>query len=297
MKNAYVEITNCCNLNCDFCPGHSRKPKHMSAREFETVLDKLEGRVENLFLHVMGEPLLHPEFDEIIALADKTDLKLKITTNGTLLSSQIHILERSKNLHTVFISIHSFGGTKEGSGSEKSTEEYICQCFDASRRLAAAGKFAVLRLWNLEEGGSSPLNEYNQEVLKLAEKYFPPQREEWVKTHRGQRIATHVFIEWGERFDWPDPEKATEAPSYEGEYGCENCHALLTQFGVLSDGTVVPCCLDRNGDIPLGNIFESEYEEIMAEERAKKMKEAMAHHRFIEPLCKSCGFKRNIKKK
>ena len=269
----------------------------MSPREFERVIDKLEGKIQNLFLHVMGEPLLHPNFDEILATADKIDVKLKITTNGTLLSGRVGAMKSSKNLHTVFISVHSFGGNNEEGVFGKEAEEYICRCFEAALELAEAEKFVVLRLWNLDEEGGSPLNEYNKKVLSLAEKYFPPEKQEWVKTHRGQRIGHRVFIEWGERFDWPDPERATEMPTYDGEYGCENCHALLTQFGVLSDGTVVPCCLDRNGDIPLGNVFESEIEEILSCERAKKMRDAMAHHRFSEPLCKSCGFKRNAKKK
>ncbi len=293
MKNAYVEITNICNLKCDFCPGHDRERRHMSASEFEIVAKKLNGKIENLFLHIMGEPLLHPELHKIIEIADGMDIKLKITTNGILLPDCLSVLKASEKLHTVSISLHSFGGNASGSTSEQKMEKYLTDSLEGAKQLAESGKFAVLRLWNLEgDGNNLEIKELNDKVISLTKKIFSPQKEEWVKTHRGQRVATHVFIEWGERFIWPETGEGGEIKEYEDEIGGESCHALLTQFGVLCDGTVVPCCLDRNGDIPLGNIFEREIDEILSSPRAKAMKNAMEHHRFIEPLCAKCGFKR-----
>ncbi len=292
MKNAYVEITNICNLSCDFCPGHNRARRHMSAGDFEIISRKLNGRIENLFLHLMGEPLLHPELGKIIEAADKMDVKLKITTNGTLLPLALPILKASQRLHTVSISLHSFGGNLVGSMIEQKMEKYLKDCLEGARQLAKSGKFAVLRLWNLEEDGSSAMKDFNDKVIFLAKKFFPPEKEEWVKTRRGMRISDRIFIEWGERFTWPEIGEGGEIREYEDEIGDESCHALLKQFGILSDGTVVPCCLDRNGDIPLANIFEGEIDEILSSPRAKAMRAAMEHHRFVEPLCATCGFKR-----
>lgn len=292
MKNAYVEITNICNLDCDFCPGHSRARMHMSSASFARIAEKLNGKIENLFLHIMGEPLLHPELKQILKIADGMDVKLKITTNGTLLPIALPLLLKSKNLHTLCISLHSFAGNIEGGMQKQKLEKYLCGCLDAAERLAKHGKFVVLRLWNLDETGASLDTRFNDESMRLIEEYFPKEREEWVKNHRGVRVATHVFVEWGERFEWPDINAKNKKTEYESEYGNENCHALLTQFGILSDGTVVPCCLDRNGDIPLGNIFETDIETLLSSERAAAMREAMAHHRFTEALCHTCGFKR-----
>lgn len=264
----------------------------MNPSEFAIVAKKLDGKTENLFLHLMGEPLLHPNLNKIIEIADRMNVKLKITTNGTLLPLCLPTLKGSEKLHTVSISLHSLGGnTKDASAMDK-IEKYLIDTLFATKELAKNGKFVVLRLWNLENDGNSTMKDFNDKVLSLAKKIFPPEKEEWVKTHRGMRIATHIFIEWGEKFTWPDIEEGGEVKKYEDEIGCDSCHALLSQFGILSDGTVVPCCLDRNGDIPLGNIFESDIDEILSSPRAKAMKEAMAHHRFIEPLCNSCGFKR-----
>ena len=292
MKNAYVEITNICNLNCDFCPGHARPRRHMTSDEFEIITRKLEGKVETLFLHLMGEPLLHPELGRIIEIADRMAFKLKITTNGTLLPICLPILKSSERLHTVSISLHSFGGNASESMIEQKMEKYLKDCLEGARELAKSGKFVVLRLWNLENDGRTAMWDLNESVLSLAKAFFPPEKEEWVKTHRGMRIAHRIFIEWGERFTWPEIGEGGEIKEYEDEIGDESCHALLRQFGILADGTVVPCCLDRNGDIPLGNIFTNEIEEILLSPRAKAMKDAMAHHRFVEPLCATCGFKR-----
>ena len=275
MKNVYIEITNVCNLNCSFCPGHSRAPRFMSVEEFVAVIKKLEGKADNIFLHVMGEPLLHPELGEIIAAADKMDgdTALKITTNGTLLRENLPILAESKRLKTLCISLHSFEAN-EGDGFE----DYVEGCLECAEILGKSGKFAVLRLWN--EGG---LDSLNNKIFDLIKKRFP--QENWEKTRRGLRVFDHVFVEFGEKFIWPDGEKL---PQELGELETD-CHALLTQYAILCDGTVVPCCLDRNGDIPLGNIFEQTPEEILSSPRAKAMRDGIAAHRAVEKLCATCS--------
>ncbi|MEE0969540.1 MAG: radical SAM protein [Clostridia bacterium] len=288
MKNAYVEITNVCNLACDFCPGHKRSAKHMTSEEFSVIAEKLDGKVENVFLHIMGEPLLHPELDKILQTADKMSFNVKITTNGTLMREGLATLIKSKNLKTVCISLHSFEGNL-GDSSGNNIKEYLYGCFEGARALAESGKFAVLRLWNLDGGHGSGKNSLNDRILASIREFFPDGGA-WKKTYRGERIADHVFLEWGEHFDWPDISEAKEcgAQEYEGK-----CYGLLTQFGILSDGSVVPCCLDRNGDITLGNIFREELGDILATERAVKMREGMLKRRFTEPLCRTCGFSRD----
>ncbi len=289
IRNAYVEITNICNLSCSFCPGHDRKPESMTAQGFAHIASKLDGKIENLFLHLMGEPLLHCELEEILSICDSMNVKLKITTNGTLTENRLPLLSGCKNLRTVCMSLHSFEGNSE-SGID--FDAYIDSCLSTASDLANAGKFAVLRLWNLDGTSKEKAeNSLNDRILEKIRCRFPPEREEWVKNHRGVRVATHVFLEWNERFDWPD---ITELPKAEtldlptGEIGNDRCHGLLSQIGILVDGTVVPCCLDRNGDIALGNIYCSSLEDILSSPRAVRMKEAMAHHRFIEPLCIAC---------
>lgn len=297
MKNVYIEITNVCNLACSFCPGHEREARFMSPVEFCTVMRAVSGeKPENIFLHVMGEPLLHPELDKILKIADEFPSSVKITTNGTLLREKLSTLLGSERLKTVCISLHSFEANAPGDSGD--FEEYLENCFSAAKTLAENGKFAVLRLWNDGDGGKNTLNE---KILARASEFFPPEREEWVKNHRGVRIATHVFVEYGEKFDWPDEDENEDKDENKGGDGKETdkargreknalCHGLLTQAAVLADGTVVPCCLDRNGRIPLGNIYENMLGEILSSARARTLRYDLEHRIFREPLCASCGF-------
>ena len=289
MKNVYIEITNVCNLACSFCPGHEREARFMSPAEFRTVMRAVSGeKPENIFLHVMGEPLLHPELDKILTIADDFPSSVKITTNGTLICEKLPVLLGSERLKTVCISLHSFEANAPGDGGD--FEEYLENCFSAAKTLAENGKFAVLRLWNDGEGGKNTLNE---KILARASEFFPPEMEEWVKNHRGVRIATHVFVEYGEKFDWPDENDVENGKETDKARGCGKnalCHGLLTQAAVLADGTVVPCCLDRNGKIPLGNIYEKTLGEILLSARARTLRYDLEHRIFREPLCASCGF-------
>ena len=92
LKKAYVEFTNRCNLACSFCPGTRRKSAFMTAEDFSRVLRRLQGITEHIYLHVMGEPLLHPELPTILALAGEAGYNVYITTNGTLLGEKGAVL-------------------------------------------------------------------------------------------------------------------------------------------------------------------------------------------------------------
>ena len=82
LKRAYIEITNVCNLRCSFCPGTGRKGEFMTPERFRRLAEKLRGHVKYLYLHVMGEPMLHPWLGELLAIAADLDFRTCLTTNG-----------------------------------------------------------------------------------------------------------------------------------------------------------------------------------------------------------------------
>ena len=272
-SRVYVEITNLCNRSCSFCPGTVRENRMMSVREFEQVLDKLTGVTGYLYYHLMGEPLTHPRLPEMLAAAAKRGFRSQITTNGTLLSSRGQALIDAK-VHKVNISVHSFE-----EGSSEDYVNYIDSCLDFADRASRAGIIVVLRLWNngYDEGR-------NISTLDLAKARFPW---DWKEEPKGIRIQNKLFLEHGDRFDWPDLSA--------GDRGSRVfCHGLRDHFGVLCDGTVVPCCLDHNGDIPLGNLFEQPVEEILNSPRAKAMAEGFSRRKATEELCRKCGYARRF---
>lgn len=225
-NKVYLEITNRCNLRCSFCPGTRRPPRTMSPAEFRLLAEKLRPATRYLYLHLMGEPLLHPELPALLAIAGELDFLVNITTNGTLLPQVGEALLAAPAVRKVSISLHSLEAN-----DSRVFSAYLGSCISFAKRAAAAGKLTGLRLWNLD--GSLPgQNDLNAPMLEELHRAFPG---EWPPVREGHKIAERTYLEFGERFEWPD----LSAGEREGD---AFCYGLRDQFGVLCDGTVVPCC-------------------------------------------------------
>ena len=269
-RKAYLEISNVCNLRCRFCPGTKRTPHIMDEAAFTTLAAKLRPWTDFLYFHLMGEPLCHPLLERFLAIAGELGFKVILTTNGTLLSRQQEMLLSSPGLHKVNISLHAF----EANDLAVPFEAYLAGCF-AYGRAAAGSKLTVYRLWN--QGGA---DERNEQILAAMEKAFP---KPWVTEPRGTRIGDKVYLEYGDTFDWPD----LDAP--DGGEKCFCC-GLRDQIGVLCDGTVVPCCLDHEGDIALGNLLTQELSDILDTAKARSIYDGFSQGKAIHPLCRRCGY-------
>ena len=274
LKKAYLEISNICNLNCCFCPKTRRQARVMTPDEFRILASRLRKHTQFLYLHLMGEPLLHPQLEALLDTARELEFKVIITTNGTLLPSRGELLLDCDAVHKINISLQSF----EGNGGQE-PENYLHDCAEFAAKAGKRGKICVLRLWN--SGGLDTLN--NVIRMELAG-YFPPP---WKETRQSLCLAERVFLEPGEKFDWPDMEADELGDS------CF-CYGLRDHVGVLCDGTVVPCCLDHDGDAALGNLFEQELDEILSSPRAERIREGFSRRRAVEELCRRCGYARRF---
>lgn len=280
LKRVYLEITNMCNLSCSFCPGTKRKKHFMTVDEFSFLAGRLAGHTEYLYLHVMGEPLLHPDLQEILHIAAGLGFKLCLTTNGTLLQKALPVLLQAEKLHKISVSLHSFEGN-EGSGD---LDEYVSQAARTCAALAERGVICAFRLWN--EGGK---NEKNTQIFDILSREFGKNIADLPLDVRGNRkLGQRLYLESAEKFDWPDMAAA--------EGGVEFCLGLRQQAAVLCDGTVVPCCLDGEGQIPLGNLFTQDFGDILASPRAQAIVEGFSRRRPTEELCRRCGYARRFSK-
>ena len=273
-QKVYLEISNLCNLSCAFCPGTRRKPKRMTQEELDILLPRLRPWTDFLYFHLMGEPLCHPQLESFLESAGKQGFKVILTTNGTLLQQQQSLLLRSEALHKVNISLHAF----EANDLAMPFETYLQQCF-AFGKAAEGRKLVVFRLWN--QGGAE---ERNADILAAMASYFP---KPWVQERKGTRIGNRIYLEYGDKFDWPDLKA-----EYQGEQVF--CYGLRDQIGVLCDGTVVPCCLDHEGDLALGNLLETDLQEILDSDRAKAIYHGFQHRQATEALCRRCGYARRF---
>lgn len=266
IDRCYIEITNMCNLDCHFCPKHQRKRRQLSAEEFDLLTDKVRGKVCFLYFHLMGEPLLHPLLPQFITMAREKGFKTVLTSNGTLLHRAMNLLDTLP--HKVQLSLHSHESNARGELSS-----YMEEVMNFATQAAAKGTCVVLRLWN--QGG---MDKENELVMDYIAEYVP---RPWKERPDGFRLCDNLYLEFDRKFEWP----SANASSAKREVFCK---ALLKQIGVLSDGSLVPCCLDHNGDVVLGNLFHQSLEEILSSPRAQAMIEGFQHHTATEALCQNC---------
>ncbi|HRZ97833.1 MAG TPA: radical SAM/SPASM domain-containing protein [Paludibacter sp.] len=275
-KKIYIEITNSCNFDCSFCFKSSRALKFMSVVEFQLIINKIRPYTDYIYLHVLGEPLLHPQLDEMLTLANAANLYVNITTNGALIERKKEILMRH-SVRQINISLHD----AEENIALQNIDRYFETIFNYADE-AASKTYINLRLWNSGEDKSLEFNKIC--IDKIANKFnLSVEDLKMYDTNNGIKLADHVFLQHAPRFDWPDGETSRNQEN-------KNCYALRDHIAILCDGTVVPCCLDADGNINLGNIFTEDFQEIILSDRALKIRTGFQNNKITEEFCKSCGF-------
>ena len=279
-SRCYLEITNRCNLSCSFCPKTKRPARTLTAEEFRLLAGKLRAYTDYLYLHVMGEPLLHPQLQALLETARALGFRVALTTNGTLLPARQALLLAAPALYKINISLHSFEANVAGS-----FDDYLSGCFTFAKLAAETGKLVDLRLWNLDGETTRGQHTQNDAILAALEAVFP---QPWTRNTWGLRLCERVFVHYAEKFDWPDLSVSEQRDT-------GTCRALKDQLAVLSDGTVVPCCLDHEGDVPLGNLFSQELDEILRALPAQALLSGFAARKLTQPLCRRCGYARRFR--
>ncbi len=271
-KKIYIEITNNCNLKCSFCSEVKRKRRFMTTEEFENILIKIKDYTDYIYLHIKGEPLLHPNIIEFLRLADKYNLKVNLTTNGTLFSKVAKELSECNSLRKINFSLHS----------ENSLDNYCEEIFKNVELLK--DKIIIYRLWTLK---NNQLDSKSQEIVNKIKKYYnlPQETVDKIYTSNNIKIKSTIYVDKDNEFSWPEV-TTHKSNGY--------CYALKTQIGILVDGTVVPCCLDSNGVVNLGNIFKESLEEIINSEKYISLKKSFQDRKPCEKLCQSCTFKERL---
>lgn len=280
-KKVYIEITNICNLKCNFCPVTDRDPKFMNIDEFGFILDEVKEFTDHIYLHVKGEPLIHPELSSFLHMANKKGLKINLTTNGTLIGQNKELLLSIPNLRQINISLHSL----EQNQWFNNKEEYMDNIMDFINAAKNSDLIIALRLWNLSSEIEDNLNKNKYMLDRLEEELMLDYKiiDEFSKK-RGIKIRDRLYLNEDMKFIWPN----LENDIYE-ETGF--CYGLRDQIGILVDGTVIPCCLDGDGVINLGNIFEEKLVKILDNEKAQNIYNSFSNRNAAEELCRRCGYR------
>ncbi|MBU3102744.1 radical SAM/SPASM domain-containing protein [Clostridium gasigenes] len=280
-KKVYIEITNICNLNCNFCPKTERKLEFMEEEAFKHVLKSVKPYTDHIYFHLMGEPLLNPKLGRFLEISNEYGLKVNITTNGTLIKNAREVLLSSPALRQVNMSLHSF----EANEDDVDFDEYIDNIIEFVKEARDNTNIITsMRLWNLDTRHKAS-NSLNKNIFKILEEKFELNYDlkETFTEKNSTKLFKDAYLSMAEKFEWPN---INIAPSNERMF----CYGLRDQFGILVDGTVVPCCLDSEGNMNLGNIFETELEEILESKRASDIYDGFSRRTAVEDLCKTCGY-------
>lgn len=316
----YLEITNVCNLSCAFCALTERPARFMSVPEFTGALDRLHGLTPTLYFHLMGEPFLHPELPLFLDLAGERGFAVNITTNGTLLAARGAEIAGKAALARINLSVQSLEQFPEPERlSRLNALISSVKALVPLQRAARPGFLVSFRFWTRDDGTfSAPL------LARLLEAFAPGESAQAVSRQilsgrNGFVLAPGVAIHAADTFEWPrlpQPEtraaggtsRAEAAPLPDAQPADGNrppaagfgivhpnlrgfCRGLRDQIGILADGTVVPCCLDRNGDMPLGNVFGENVGDILGRPRARALYDGFSARRVVEPLCANCTYR------
>lgn len=277
----HVEISNICNLQCSFCPPVLRQNKMMDLDVFETVVEQVAPLTELICFHLMGDPLVHPKLAEMIETCDRHDANIFLVSNGVLLKPEKFDLLLHPRFYQINFSLHSFFDNFPN----KDPSNYLQRIFDFTERALAERPELYLnyRLWNLNDtlGSQTPNAEMLESICKRFDFTAPTAID--VRKRKSVRIKDRLYLHFDTEFIWPSLDLPVLGTS-------GKCYGLSSHFGVLVDGTVVPCCLDKEGAIPLGHITEASILNILDSTRAQKIIRGFQNKQLVENLCQRCQY-------
>ena len=287
LKKIYIEITNQCNLACVFCPKTKRKPEFMTMDMFRKIVEQIRPFTDYIYFHVKGEPLLHKEIGTFLDISYEKGLQVNITTNGTRIQEVQDQIMHKPALRQMNFSLHSFDGNQGINDKDQYIDHIL---FFVKKAIKYTDMIISLRLWNLEkDNGVHNERKTNRDILQRIEEEFdlPYQIQEKMIPGRGIKISDRVYLNQDYEFQWPDLQIKEESKT-------GFCYGLRHQAAILVDGTVVPCCLDGEGIIRLGNIYETPFSEIIEGKRARNLYEGFSRREAVEELCRKCGYRKRF---
>ncbi|WP_297488335.1 SPASM domain-containing protein [uncultured Cetobacterium sp.] len=283
-KKVYIEISNICNLKCSFCPTTKREPKSLNSSEFEHILKEIKPYTNHIYLHVKGEPLFHKNLKDFLEISKANNFFVNITTNGTLIEKYNDIFISDLAPRQINFSLHSFDGKLESIDNKN----YLMNILNFTKNsLEKCHTYISLRLWNFNQNDKDSIQQKgNRYILNTIENFFNLDYKiaDILTPGKGLKIKDKLFINSDLEFKWPDLND-----DFENEDGF--CYGLRNQIAILSNGTVVPCCLDGEGVINLGNIFKESFNDILNSKRVNNIYNGFSNHKAVEIFCKKCQFK------
>jgi len=278
----YIELTNVCGLSCSFCPTKNLPSKQMDLEFFESVISQAKAYTKEIACHVVGDPMTLSNLSDYLDIIHRHGLRAMLTTSGYFLKKQSYMTLFHPSVKQINISLNAFNKND----TRLTFEQYITPVLALCEEKQKQGKelFINLRVWNLDEMMSErSFNETLFERLSKAFKVSLSLDDIYLERPKSIRLASKVLLHFDEYFEWPSLKNQV--------YGDGTCQGLQSHIAVLASGKVVPCCLDCDGVIVLGDLHENTLESILKGRRAQEMLTGFKSGKAVEELCQKCSYK------
>ncbi|MDX9960896.1 MAG: radical SAM/SPASM domain-containing protein [Aliarcobacter sp.] len=281
-------MTNICNLKCTFCPPKTLPTGTMSLEKFDDINAQLKPYTKELAYHIVGDPLVLSNLNDYLNISLKHDLKVNITTTANNINEKHYKALVNPTIKQINFSINSYNANSH----KKTLDEYLNPILDFVKFAQEQNHeyFINFRIWNLDEEKSA--KEFNTKVFNKINETFNTNiniEEVYKERPKNIRIDRKIFFNFDEYFNWPSLQN--EEVSKTGF-----CYGLDSHFGILTSGDVVPCCLDQNACINLGNTNNSQISDILNSKRVKNIQDGFKKNIVVEELCQKCEYRTRFDK-
>ncbi|MGX3011483.1 radical SAM/SPASM domain-containing protein [Helicobacter sp. 23-1044] len=335
MKKIYIEISDICGLKCSFCPVPKGIRGVMDLELFKKAVAESAHYTNLIALHILGDPLCVENLSYYLAVAKSANLKVEITTSGVNLANLTNFdLLLNAPIKQVNFSLDALMELKnkelllelllarivEFCKYKKAIKSQIFVNLRVQKRARNRDLVAFLE----REFDARNLGQYLDDSqicdsrVKLGERVIidfrsvfewsdlknPPSLAEgargWVKPdniHNQNPPPLSPSAREGEQVDSTSARNGKTNESPQNEFAIKGtCLALKSHIGILSNGEIVPCCMDSQGVLSLGNINDTTLDSALKSQKAQKMLNGFRKNRILEPFCKACDYRKRFTK-
>ena len=278
----YIELTNVCGLRCSFCPTKNLPNSTMSLEFFEEVVQQAQGFTKEIACHVVGDPLTLSNLSDYLDIIHKYKMKAMLTTSGYFMKKHAFETLFHPAVKQINVSLNAFNKNDTSITFEQYMKPILNLCKEKVKQEKEL--FINLRMWNLDEIMSE--KEFNSELFNALENAFKVELDlESLdpKEKKSIRLDNKVLLHFDNYFEWPSLQNKN--------YGHGTCQGLSSHIGVLANGDVVPCCLDSEAVMKLGNLKEQSLKDVVYGKRASDMINGFKEGKCSEEMCLKCSYK------
>lgn len=295
IKSFYIEIVSCCNQRCIYCYNENIIAHHDILPV--SIIEKLvqDGKKLGAGSCTLsgGEPLLHPDFADILRIAHIADIKTTVITNLTRLTEK-HAELLSKYHPGIQITLD--GGCEEIHDISRGTGTFLKQQegLDLLKKEGYSGSIELrCNLWkgNCTEDNILSILEYarRKEIKRIKFALAHP-TEVFKDCIEDEGVKAQISL-WIKRQMKNYPDIRFSFPEGEAEFGCpflDNREHVDCGFRIAPNGDVFPCQLFSQEEYSIGNLYRKSIEQIVSGEKLEHFLILMRIRKDFIAECQKC---------